>query len=87
MFPFGNNTIFGQTIVSEEDDSSYRIKAGDTLEISVYGEPELTKVTKVSEEGKIIYPFIGEINIANMTIKEATNEIETLLKKVTELNK
>jgi len=81
MFPFGNNTIFGQTIVSEEDDSSYRIKAGDTLEISVYGEPELTKIAKVSEEGKIIYPFIGEIKIGNMTMKEATNEIEALLKK------
>jgi polysaccharide export outer membrane protein len=60
---------------------AYRIKPGDTLEISVYGEPDLTKTTKVSEDGKIIYPFIGEIKVENLTISEAANEIETLLKK------
>jgi len=80
-FPFESREIFSQDVVSEKDDSSYRIKAGDTLEISVYGEPDLTKTVKVSEEGKIIYPFIGEINVFNMPLKEATNEIETLLKK------
>ncbi len=59
----------------------YHIKSGDTLEVSVYGEPDLTKTVKVTEEGKIIYPFIGEMKIENLTIKEAITEIENLLKK------
>lgn len=79
FFPDGK--VFGQTAPAGIDDSSYRIKAGDTLEVSVYGEPDLTKTVKVSEEGRVIYPFVGEINIINMTVKEATNEIEGLLRK------
>jgi len=78
---FGGKEVFGQTIALEEADSSYRIKAGDTLEVSVYGEPDLTKTVKVSEEGKIIYPFVGEFNVMNKTLREATTEIETILKK------
>ena len=78
---FRSGAAFGQTIASGEDDSLYRIKAGDTLEVSVYGEPDLIKTIKVTEEGKIIYPFVGEINVANMTLKEAVDTIEGILKK------
>jgi polysaccharide export outer membrane protein len=60
---------------------SYKIKSGDTLEISVYEEPDLNKTVKVSEEGKIIYPFIGEVKIGNLTVKEASREIENRLKE------
>ncbi len=75
------------SILSQEQNSvtqeapEYRIKADDTLEISVYGEPDMTKTVKVSEEGKIIYPFIGEIKIEGLTLKDASDEIENLLKK------
>ncbi|MDD4182301.1 MAG: polysaccharide export protein [Candidatus Omnitrophica bacterium] len=78
---FGGREVFGQAIALDEADSSYRIKAGDTLEVAVYGESDLTKTVKVSEEGKIIYPFVGEIEIVNMTIREAINKIEAILKK------
>ncbi|MCK9572799.1 MAG: polysaccharide export protein [Candidatus Omnitrophica bacterium] len=80
-YPFGINEGFGQAIAFGEDNSSYRIKAGDTLEISVYGEPDLVKTVKVTEEGKIIYPFIGEMNVINMTLKEAVDAIEAFLRK------
>ncbi|MFA5337614.1 MAG: polysaccharide biosynthesis/export family protein [Candidatus Omnitrophota bacterium] len=80
-YSLGVKDVFGQIVASGDDDSLYRIKAGDTLEISVYGEPDLTKTIKVSEEGKVIYPFVGEIKLVNMTLKEAVDGIETLLKK------
>jgi polysaccharide export outer membrane protein len=60
---------------------TYKIKAGDTLEISVYGEPDLNKTVKVSEDGKISYPFIGEIKVINLTIRGASDKIEELLKE------
>ncbi|MDP2922581.1 MAG: SLBB domain-containing protein [Candidatus Omnitrophota bacterium] len=67
-----------EAILSEENILSYQIKPGDTLEISVYGEPDLNKTVKVSEEGKINYPFIGEVKIAGFTIKDASTKIEEL---------
>ncbi len=81
ILPPSNSAVFCQDIASGEGDASYRIKAGDTLEISVYGEPDLTKIIKVSEDGKIIYPFVGEINIMNITLKEAVVKLENILKK------
>lgn len=68
-----------EAILSEENILSYQIKPGDTLEISVYGEPDLNKTMKVSEEGKINYPFIGEVKIAGFTIEDASTKIEELL--------
>ncbi len=81
LSPTGNNFVFCQDAIPRDSDASYRIKAGDTLEVSVYGEPDLTKIIKVSEDGKIIYPFVGEINIMDMTLKDATGKLETILKK------
>lgn len=80
-YPQANKEVDKQAVASEDGNYVYRIKPGDTIEISVYGEPNLTKTVKVSEEGKIIYPFIGEIIIGNLTTKEATAKIENLLKK------
>lgn len=75
-------SLFSQNVPPVSGDMlEYRIKADDTLEISVYGEPDLTKIVKVSEEGKIIYPFIGEFKVGGLTVKDAIDEIETLLKK------
>jgi polysaccharide export outer membrane protein len=68
---------------SEEGKSgqlAYKIKPGDSLEVSVYGEPDMVRTVKVNEEGKINYTFTGEVKIAGLTVKEAAQEIETLLK-------
>ncbi|MDG1733849.1 MAG: polysaccharide biosynthesis/export family protein [Thalassotalea sp.] len=42
-----------QTLANDE----YRLDAGDTISISVFGEPELGKQTLLSDSGKITYPF------------------------------
>lgn len=70
----------GEALSLNDTTLSYNIKPGDTLEISVYGEPDLNKIVNVSENGKITYPFIGEIEIAGLSIKEAANKMEALLR-------
>ncbi|UCC94687.1 MAG: polysaccharide biosynthesis/export family protein [Candidatus Omnitrophota bacterium] len=59
----------------------YRITAYDTLQISVYGEPELGRTVQVSEGGIIRYPLLGEVEVGGLTADEAADKLEELLQK------
>jgi polysaccharide biosynthesis/export protein len=52
-------------------DADYRIGNGDVLQISVWGEPELTKTVTVRPDGKISLPLIDEVQVSGMTSPEA----------------
>ena len=52
---------------------------GDMLRISVYGSPDLSLETRVSESGKITYPLIGEIDVGQLTVATAQARIAALL--------
>jgi polysaccharide export outer membrane protein len=43
------------------------IGPGDILQITVYGEKELTNLYQVSPEGVIVFPFVGETTVKGMT--------------------
>jgi polysaccharide biosynthesis/export protein len=51
--------------------ADYRIGNGDVLQISVWGEPELTKTVTVRPDGKISLPLIDEVHVSGMTSPEA----------------
>jgi polysaccharide biosynthesis/export protein len=53
----------------------YRIGSGDVLQISVWGEAELTKTATVRPDGKISLPLINEVRVAGLT----SLETQTLL--------
>ncbi|WP_157443012.1 polysaccharide biosynthesis/export family protein [Colwellia piezophila] len=48
----------------------YQLGPGDKLEIKVYGQDELTVTALLGNSGKINYPFLGEINIKGLTVKQ-----------------
>lgn len=52
---------------------------GDMLRISVYGSPDLSLETRVSESGKITYPLIGEIDVKDLTAAGAEARIAAML--------
>ncbi|MES1927753.1 polysaccharide export protein [Salinisphaera dokdonensis CL-ES53] len=65
---------------------NYTIGAGDVLQVIVFGHPELTNpagVTSnegiqgqlVSADGNIYYPYVGEVNVEGMTLKELRQRI------------
>lgn len=56
--------------------SEYRIGAKDLLEITVLGVAEINKlVVRVSEEGLITLPLLGEVNVNNLTRSELEREL------------
>lgn len=54
---------------------SYRISADDTLQIEVVDRPELTKNIQVLNDGTINYPYIGQVNVIGLTIKQLQEKI------------
>lgn len=57
----------------------YAIGEGDLLKIKVYDHPDLTTETRVSGEGKITFPLIGEVEANGLTATEIEKRIAALL--------
>ncbi len=57
----------------------YIIGEGDLLKITVYDNPDLTTETRVSGEGKITFPLIGEVEVNGLTAMEIEKKIAQLL--------
>jgi len=58
----------------------YRIEAGDVLDVTVIGEPELTKSVTVLPDGTIAYPYLGEARVEGLTLTELKGRITKALK-------
>ncbi|AMP10695.1 polysaccharide export protein EpsE [Collimonas arenae] len=52
---------------------------GDGLKISVFGNPDLSLETKISEAGSITFPLIGDVNIGGLSAADAEKKISGLL--------
>ena len=57
--------------------NDYVIAPADVLEISIWGEQELTRQLIVRPDGKVSFPLIGDIAVAGKT----TAELKTLVEK------
>lgn len=65
----------------EKDRVDYRIGPKDLLDINVFGIDELNRTVRVSEEGKITLPLLGEIEVEGLTKGELERKISQLLKE------
>ena len=63
------------------DRSEYRIGPKDLLQIGVYEVPELNVRQRVSENGTISLPLIGEIKVAGYTQSQLAAELKRLLEE------
>lgn len=61
-------------------DSELLIGSGDLLEVSVFGAPDFAKQTRVSSEGNISLPLIGNVQVAGLSIAAAERTIAKLLR-------
>jgi len=55
--------------------------AGDTVKLSVYGSPDLSIETRVSEGGNITFPLLGQVAVGGMPVAAAEKKIGDLLEK------
>jgi polysaccharide export outer membrane protein len=59
----------------------YRISPGDTLEITVFGAPDLSQKVRVTSEGDAYLPLVNYVHVAGLNVQEAQAAIEHALKK------
>lgn len=53
--------------------------AGDVVRITVYGSPDLTLETRISEVGNITFPLIGSVAVANLPVAVVEKKIGGML--------
>jgi polysaccharide export outer membrane protein len=63
---------------------AYVIGESDLLAISVWHEPDLTRVVPVRSDGKISLPLIGELQASGETVEKLRTTITTQLKRFLE---
>jgi polysaccharide export outer membrane protein len=68
------------TITVNAEAQNYRLGAGDTIVIKVYGEEALTLETQITNSGTINYPFLGSLKLIGLTIKEVEKIVYNGLK-------
>jgi len=68
-----------ETKIVQDTPRDYIIGAEDLIEVSVYKLPDMNKTVRVSGEGLISLPFIGEIKAEGLTQQELEKKIKSLL--------
>jgi polysaccharide export outer membrane protein len=53
---------------------------GDSVNMQVYGQPDMTTTVYVSDNGTIAVPLVGAVQVAGLSPSEASNRIEKALK-------
>jgi len=69
-FSFIALLLLMQPMLASAEIQNYRLGAGDTIVIKVYGEDALTLETQITNSGTINYPFLGSLTLIGLTIKE-----------------
>jgi polysaccharide export outer membrane protein len=59
--------------------ANYRLSPNDLIYVKVFQEDDLDSTLRVAEDGSIIFPLIGRVNIGGETVESATKSIRDLL--------
>jgi polysaccharide export outer membrane protein len=67
---------------SNSEDEEYRIGPGDLLDIRVFEQPNLSSVARVSSQGTIRLPFVGDIMAACLTESDLAQAVAGKYKRL-----
>lgn len=65
---------------AQDKQAEYQLGPGDTVRVLVFQNPDLTLETRVSENGTISFPLIGNVRIGGMTVARAEQTIASALR-------
>jgi len=67
--------------ITQAPGPAYKIAPGDTLDITVFGAPDLSQKVRVTTNGDVYLPLVNYIHLAGQNVQEAQESIENALKK------
>jgi polysaccharide export outer membrane protein len=62
-------------------DDTYRVGAGDVLEVEVFDDPDLSGLLTIQHGGEIAFPLLGELEVEGLTVKQVQKTLTDLLAK------
>lgn len=71
--------IFVLAICRPVGAQDYKVGEGDVLQVTVYDHPDLTTIARISGDGTIIFPLIGQVKVSGLTVSEVSHKIAHLL--------
>ncbi|MEG3639960.1 polysaccharide biosynthesis/export family protein [Magnetococcus sp. PR-3] len=71
--------LASHTLQASELRTSYRLGPGDKIQISVNGEDDLSIKTQVAPDGKISWNFIGDVQVAGLSIQALEKRLYNIL--------
>lgn len=63
--------------VTDADEGSYRLSAGDLIEIKFMLNPELNEVVRIRPDGRISMTLVGELQVAGVTVTDLGTRLTT----------
>lgn len=75
----------GTTVLAQKAEPSgepkYGLKPGDTLEISVWREADMSREVRVRPDGGISFPLAGDMYVAGQSVEQVRAELNLRLKR------
>ncbi len=63
-------------------DPSYRLSIGDEIDIKIHNEADISTAQRIDDKGAVRIPYIDNVKLAKMTVREAEQYLEkTLIEK------
>ncbi|WP_158967136.1 polysaccharide biosynthesis/export family protein [Paraglaciecola sp. L3A3] len=76
---FASSNLYAQDSALSSENSQYRLGADDEISVNVFNEPDLSlPKTRVSANGSISMPLIGQVQVKGLTINEVELKITKL---------
>ena len=72
----GGETANPGDMETHATDPAYRLSRGDEIAVVVFNESEFSTAQRIDNRGVIRIPYLGEINLANRTVREAESFLE-----------
>ncbi len=68
-----------QPAAGQQAETGSLLGVGDVVRITVYGQPDLTTVTRIGTNGIITFPLVGDLPVNGLSTTEAERELAGLL--------
>jgi len=69
----------GELQIAKLGEEVFRIRKGDLVDVQVWGEPRMSGIISVRNDGRLTMPLVGDVLIAGKTTEEAIQELETVV--------
>jgi protein involved in polysaccharide export with SLBB domain len=66
-------------VVTRVPPANYQIAADDVLDIRVFRDPDLNTVARVGNDGTIMFPLVGQLQLSGLSVVQAAKVIQSRL--------